>query len=153
MKNGQRLEVSAAISRFVSGAGGWPDHTRWLPILGKTARISGVLLRRGTLDVAILVTYGSENCRESALRDFVSKHSDAAASLSVWRTIVRRAEWKNGGGVTATFSNSGPWVKDNLQHRPKPRYTRDRFHQLSRLEGFIKTILTHKEYEKGDFTK
>ncbi len=90
---------------------------------------------------------------EKALRNFVSKHSDAAASLAGWRTIVRRADRKNGVDVTATFSNSDQVGEKTIFNIAQNRYRLIAFISFRARKVFIKAILTHKEYEKGDFTK
>jgi len=40
---------------------------------------------------------------QKKLQDFARKHADAANSISTWRKIVQRANWKQGTDILADF--------------------------------------------------
>jgi mRNA interferase HigB len=90
---------------------------------------------------------------EKALREFAAKHSDASAALAIWKTIVRRADWKSSADVKATFSDSDRVGETTVFNIALNRYRLIAFIGFRGRKVFIKAILTHKEYEKGEWKK
>lgn len=97
-----------------------------------------------------------ENLRivsEKALREFAEKHSDAVAALLTWRKIVRQADWKNGAEVKATFPNSDMVGDKTVFDIALNRFRLIVFISFRTRKVFIKAILTHKQYDKGEWKK
>jgi mRNA interferase HigB len=90
---------------------------------------------------------------EKALRAFAAKHNDASAALNIWRTIVRNAEWKSNVDVKATFSNSDLVGEKTVFNIALNRYRLIAFISFRGRKIFIKAILTHKEYDKGEWKR
>jgi mRNA interferase HigB len=88
-----------------------------------------------------------------ALREFAAKHSDAAAALAVWRTIVRQADWKSSADVKATFSNSDLVGEETVFNIARNRYRMIAYVSFRGGKVFVKAILTHKEYDQGAWKK
>lgn len=84
------------------------------------------------------------------LRDFATKHTDAAGPLDDWYKIVRTAGWQTPQDVKRAFGSAsfvGDVVVFNIggnkyQLTVNVRY---RFHAV-----YIRQVMTHEEYDKGD---
>ncbi len=90
---------------------------------------------------------------EKALREFGNKHSDAVASLAAWKRIVRRADWKSGADVKLTFPNADLVGEKTVFNIAQNRYRLIAFVSFRYRSIFVKAILTHKEYDKGEWKK
>ena len=90
---------------------------------------------------------------EKALREFWRKHPDAAASLLVWRSIVRKADWRGGADVRATFSNADTVGDKTVFDIAGNRYRLIAFINFPARRLYIKGIMGHKEYDKGDWKR
>ena len=86
---------------------------------------------------------------EKALREIAAKHSDAGAALAIWRTIVRRADWKSSADVKATFSNSDLVAGRTVFNIAANRYWLIAYIAFRGRKVFVKAILTHREYDQG----
>ena len=86
---------------------------------------------------------------EKAIREFVEKHPDAAASLGHWRRVVRGASWKASADVEATFSSSDLVGDRTVFDIAQNRYRLIAFISFRRQALYIKAILSHKAYDKG----
>ena len=90
---------------------------------------------------------------EKALREFAAENRDAAAALNVWKTIVRRADWKTSSDVKATFSSSDAVGDKTVFNIAFNRYRLIAFIAFRARKVFVKGIMTHREYDKGDWKK
>jgi mRNA interferase HigB len=90
---------------------------------------------------------------EKALREFMAKNADSAASLLAWKAIVRRADWRTSSDVKETFSNSDLVEGKTVFNIAQNRYRLIAFIAFRAHKVFVKAILTHKEYDKGEWKK
>ena len=83
------------------------------------------------------------------LRDFATKHADAAGPLDDWYRIVSTADWRMPADAKRTFGTAsfvGDVVVFNIGGN-KYRLTvsiRYRFHAV-----YIRKVMTHVEYDEG----
>jgi len=68
---------------------------------------------------------------------------------AVWRTIVRKANWKSSKDVKETFPNSDMVGDKAVFNIARNRYRLIAFIGFGGRRVFIKAILTHREYDKG----
>jgi mRNA interferase HigB len=66
---------------------------------------------------------------------------------------VKRADWKSGADVKATFPNSGLVGDKTVINVAQNRYRLIALIGFRGAKLFIKEILTHSEYEKGAWKK
>lgn len=84
------------------------------------------------------------------LRDFATKHADAAGPLDDWYRIVRTVDWRIPEDVKRTFGATsfvGDVVVFNIGGK-KYRLSvniRYRFHVV-----YIRKVMTHTSYDDGD---
>ena len=84
------------------------------------------------------------------LRDFATKHIDAAGPLDDWYRIVRTADWRTPADVKRTFGTAsfvGDVVVFNIcgnKYRLSVNI-RYRFHAV-----YIRRVMTHTEYDDGN---
>ncbi|HBO45538.1 MAG TPA: hypothetical protein DD670_16720 [Planctomycetaceae bacterium] len=92
------------------------------------------------------------------LREFWEKHPDAEEPLRAWHRIVEKTRWENFAEVRATFPSA-----DLIGHREeghgvvfniggnKFRLFVVVFFEYGRV--YIRHVLTHAEYDRGDWRK
>ena len=90
---------------------------------------------------------------ERAIREFCEKHSEAAASLSHWRRIVRGAVWKSFVDMKTSLSSADSVGDKVVFDIAQNRYRLIAFISYHRQALYIKAILSHKEYDKGTWKK
>jgi mRNA interferase HigB len=88
---------------------------------------------------------------ERPIKEFRKKFSDSEASLLAWVRIVRAAEWSSFADVRATFANA-----DQIRERVVFNIARNRYRLIAFIHYragvvYVKAILTHTEYDKGDW--
>ena len=88
---------------------------------------------------------------EKAIREFSETHSDAIASLLPWRRIVRAAKWSSGADVKATVSSSDQVGEKTVFDIAQNRYRLIVFISFRRQAVYIRAILSHKQYDKGEW--
>jgi len=84
-----------------------------------------------------------------AIRKFAAKHCDSGAALETWFRVVRQAQWTTGAEVKETFSKSDSVGDKTVFDIALNRYRLIAFIDFRNQAGYIKAILTHKEYDKG----
>jgi mRNA interferase HigB len=85
-----------------------------------------------------------------AIREFGKKHSEALASLAIWAREVEHAVWNNTADLRVTFRDAdfvGDKVVFNIAQN---RYRLIAWVAFRARKVFIKTILTHKQYDKKE---
>jgi mRNA interferase HigB len=90
---------------------------------------------------------------EKAIKEFTKKYSDSVASLEGWRRNVRSAAWKSGEEVKAAIASSDLVGDKTVFNIAQNRYRLIAFISFRRQVVYIKAILTHKEYDKGEWKK
>ncbi|MDP9053096.1 MAG: type II toxin-antitoxin system HigB family toxin [Acidobacteriota bacterium] len=88
---------------------------------------------------------------DKAIRELGKTHSDALASLDTWRKLTKAAIWTNTAEVRDTFGDAdfvGQNVVFNIAHN---RYRLIAYISYRGRKVFIKQILTHRDYGKGNW--
>lgn len=84
-----------------------------------------------------------------AIRTFCERHREAANALHYWYKVAKPAAWANFSEVTQTFNTAdfvAPYVVFDVGGN---KYRLIAEINFRRQVLFIRSILTHKEYEKG----
>jgi mRNA interferase HigB len=86
-----------------------------------------------------------------ALREFWAAHTDAEEPLKRWLKIAERAEWSDFAALRADFPSAdlvGRWIVINIGGN-KYRLILEVFFRNQVV--LIRHVLTHKEYDKGNW--
>jgi len=95
---------------------------------------------------------------EKNLSEAAKRYPDVADEIASWRKVVQDARWRSFVEVRQTF-NSADAVKDyvifNIRHNRYRlvtiiHYSRERDDRLTMGHIYIRSFLTHKEYEVPD---
>ena len=83
--------------------------------------------------------------------EWIAAHPDAEASLTSWLLETERREWANPNQMKESFGNASlvkPWTVFNIGGNKYRMIT-----QIDYQSGaiFIDRILTHRDYDKGDW--
>jgi mRNA interferase HigB len=85
---------------------------------------------------------------------FAARHKDAEVPLDDWYRVARKADWKNFEDVRRTASNSvdlvGRCAVFNVGGNKFRLVVQIRY-EWGKV--FIKAVLTHKEYDRGDWKR
>ena len=89
--------------------------------------------------------------KRNTLVQFWQKHADAKASLESWYAVVRRAAWKTPAEMKAVYHNA-----DLVGRRTVFNIAGNKYRLIARLNYltqrvFVLYILTHAEYDRGDW--
>lgn len=84
-------------------------------------------------------------------REFIEEHADAAPSLMNWYRITRKAEWTNFSELRKDFASA-----DIVGRRTVFNIKGNDYRLIARinyvsLRVFVLFIMTHAEYDKGDW--
>jgi mRNA interferase HigB len=88
---------------------------------------------------------------ERRVKEFVQRFSDAASALANWTTAVRASEWDNQADVKARFRDSDLVGDKTVFNIANNRYRLIAFVAFRTRIAYIKHILTHAEYDKGNW--
>jgi mRNA interferase HigB len=84
---------------------------------------------------------------------FFQVHKQAEAPLRQWREKVQESKWKNFPDVRKTFS-SADWVDGKIVFDIKGNdYRLIAITQFEKGRLYIRQVLTHEEYDRGDWKK
>ena len=86
-----------------------------------------------------------------ALRDFIRFHSDAEAALAVWAREVENAVWQTPVDAKRTFNDVSIVGDKTVFNIAQNRYRLVAWVAYRAQKIFIKAIMTHKDYDKGDW--
>jgi mRNA interferase HigB len=89
--------------------------------------------------------------KRNALVQFWQKHPDAKSSLESWYAVVRRAIWKTPAEMKAVYHNA-----DLVGRRTVFNIAGNKYRLIARVNFqtqrvFVLFILTHAEYDRGDW--
>ena len=94
---------------------------------------------------------------QKALREFTKEHADAAAPLSAWLKLVRRGRFRSFAELKRTFASvdlvpvkSGNFYVFNIGGN---KYRLIAAIHFNTQKLFVRHILTHSEYDKGQRKK
>ncbi len=87
------------------------------------------------------------------IREFIEEHPESERMLLAWHTAIRSGTWRNFPDLKNTFGNA-----DLVGRRTVFDIMNNRYRLIARVNYRTKTvfvlhILTHKEYDKGDWKK
>ncbi|MDP2794550.1 MAG: type II toxin-antitoxin system HigB family toxin [Sulfurisoma sp.] len=85
------------------------------------------------------------------MREFAARHSDAEGPLQDFRRLVERGEYRNFAALRATFASV-----DKVGERYVFDIGGNKFRLIAAIQFatqrlFVKAVLTHREYDKGDW--
>lgn len=89
--------------------------------------------------------------KRGALVQFWQRHPDAKASLESWYAVVRRATWKTPAEMKLVYSNA-----DLVGRRTVFNIAGNKYRMITRVNYqtqrvFVLYLLTHAEYDRGDW--
>jgi mRNA interferase HigB len=89
--------------------------------------------------------------KRGALVEFWQQHPDAKASLESWYAVVRKATWKTPAEMKAVYHNA-----DLVGRRTVFNIAGNKYRLIARVNYqaqrvFVLHILTHAEYDRGDW--
>jgi mRNA interferase HigB len=89
--------------------------------------------------------------KRGALVEFWQRYPDAKPSLEAWYTVVRRASWKTPAEMKAIYANA-----DLVGRRTVFNIAGNKYRLIARVNYqtqrvFVLYILTHVEYDRGDW--
>ena len=85
------------------------------------------------------------------LREFAQRHTDAGNALDAWFAVTRKAQWHDPSDVRQAFGSADivdKWTVFNIRGNHYRLIT-----EINYLRGkvFIRHVLTHAEYDRGDW--
>lgn len=86
-------------------------------------------------------------------RKFFQQHKSAEVPLKQWRTAVQESDWKNFADVRGTFTTAD-WVEGKIVFDIKGNDYR--LVAIAEFEDgtlYIRRVLTHEDYDRGDWKK
>jgi mRNA interferase HigB len=88
-----------------------------------------------------------------AIRDFVQMHPDSKMALNSWHALAKQASWKNLPEIKGDFPSA-----DLVGRRTVFNIKGNTYRLIARVNHkskkvYILYILTHAEYDKGDWKK
>jgi mRNA interferase HigB len=91
--------------------------------------------------------------KRGALAQFWQQHPDAKAGLESWYAVVRKATWKTPAEMKAVYHNA-----DLVGRRTIFNIAGNKYRLIARVNSqtqrvFVLYILTHLEYDRGDWKK
>jgi mRNA interferase HigB len=86
-----------------------------------------------------------------ALREFAERHEQAKGSLDAWYHTARHATWGSLVDVKAVYSHADLVGELTVFNISGNRYRLITYINYSSQKIFIKTVLTHAEYDKGEW--
>ncbi len=88
---------------------------------------------------------------QKALRDFWAEHADAESPLRAWHRVVEQSTWKNFADVRETYANADQVGKFTVFNIGGNKYRLISVIHYNRQKVYVRHVLTHKEYDKGDW--
>lgn len=88
---------------------------------------------------------------ERRVRDFGEWHSDAKVALANWMRAIRAAQWSSQSDVRAHFNDSDLVGEKTVFNIAKNRYRLIAYINFGAQIVYIKEILSHKDYDKGQW--
>jgi len=88
-----------------------------------------------------------------ALRQFWERHPDSEMALARWFKIMQHTEFRNFSELRATFPAAdkvGGWIVFNIGGNKYRLITSIHF---NRGKVYIRHVLTHPEYDRGDWKR
>ena len=87
------------------------------------------------------------------LEQFWEEHADARDALIAWYDVAKRTSWSNLAEVRQSFRSAdvvGRWTIFNIRGN---HYRLITVIHYNRQKIFIRNVLTHSEYDRGDWKR
>lgn len=87
------------------------------------------------------------------LLDFANRHADAAEPLSAWYRIMKQTDFPSFSHLRQTFGSAdkvGPLTVFNIAGN---RYRLIAAIHYNRRRVYVRSVLTHAEYDRGDWRR
>ena len=92
---------------------------------------------------------------KARLKEFWAKHNRAKTSMTDWYTTVKAAKWQNFADIRSTFNSVDQFSKNNRQYYifnvGDNRYRIIAAIHFNTQKLYIRAVLTHKDYSKGNW--
>lgn len=86
-------------------------------------------------------------------RKFIKEHPHADRALKQWRKVVQEADWTNFADVRQAFTTAD-WVEGRIVFNIKGNdYRLIAIVVFSADKLYIRNVLTHRDYDRGDWKK
>ena len=85
------------------------------------------------------------------LRRFAERYPLAESPLDAWHKIVRRANWRNFADVRAVFPSADQVGQFTVFDIGGNKFRLIAVIHFNRNKVFIRNVLTHQEYERGQW--
>jgi mRNA interferase HigB len=85
------------------------------------------------------------------LREFWSVHPDAERPLRRWFRTATKAEWKSFADVRANYANADQVDRFTVFNIGGNKYRLITVIHYNRRKIYVRHVLTHKEYDRGDW--
>ena len=85
------------------------------------------------------------------LREFWSAHPDAERPLRRWFRTVSKVEWKSFADVRATYANADQVDRFTVFNIGGNKYRLIAAIHFDRGRVYVRHVLTHAEYDRGDW--
>lgn len=83
--------------------------------------------------------------------EFINEYSDSESSLLAWHDIVKAADWNNPLDLTKTFNSVDMVDGQVVFNIAQNRYRLIAEVNFTGKRVYIRNILTHKQYDKGNW--
>jgi mRNA interferase HigB len=88
---------------------------------------------------------------ERKLREFAERFPTAKSPLRSWATAVKSSSWKNTADLKRTFRTADFVADKTIFDLGGNKFRLIAFVHYRRQIVFVKHVLTHAEYDKGDW--
>ena len=93
------------------------------------------------------------NIKRGALVQFWERHPDSKASFESWHGVVRRANWRTPAEMKMVYTNA-----DLVGRRTVFNIAGNKYRLIARVNYqtqrvFVLYILTHADYDRGDWKR
>jgi len=89
--------------------------------------------------------------KRGALEQFWQKHPDAKASLESWYAVVRRANWQTPVEMKRVYPSADLVGRRTIFNIAGNKYRMIARVNYERQRVFVLYLLTHAEYDRGDW--
>lgn len=86
-----------------------------------------------------------------ALRQFAAGHTDAEVPLQAWRRLIEKAVFRNFSELRAVFASADKVDDKIVFNIGGNKYRLIASVSFSTQQVFVKAVLTHADYDKGDW--
>lgn len=85
------------------------------------------------------------------LREFAVGHSDAEAALQAWRRLIEKGDFANFAALRAVFASADKVGNKIVFNIGGNKYRLIAAVLFTTQQIFVKAVLTHADYDKGDW--